>query len=374
MCKPYMAVGRKKGRWIFEMYESYEALMEKKLAMIDDRRDKRQGSVIYDAMAPNAAETATFYSELEMLENRTFADTATGMDLTKRCKERGILRKAAVKATFYGTFTNKDGEIYALKSGERFFLEEYYYQVLFLEEDGKRYVLECETAGECGNSYLGTLLPVSHLEGLAKATLTELRTDGEDEESDEALRKRYMQSFSADAFGGNVADYKQKVGAMQNVGGVKVEPVWQGGGTVKLVIIDQGFKAPSTEELKQLQNQIDPQTKGLGEGIAPIGHKVTVVGVTEVGCTIKMDITWHKDADQEQAKLEIKQKIEAYLLELRKGWADTTYVVVRSSYLEAAVLYVAGVLDVQNCTINQQSGNLQLQHYEIPILKTVEVV
>ena len=356
------------------MYESYEVLMEKKLAMIDDRRDKRQGSVIYDAMAPNAAETATFYSELEMLENRTFADTATGMDLTKRCEERGILRKAAVKATFYGTFTNKDGEIYALKSGERFFLEEYYYQVLFWEEDGKRYVLECETAGECGNSYLGTLLPVSHLEGLAKATLTELRTDGEDEESDEALRKRYMQSFSADAFGGNAADYKQKVGAMQNVGGVKVEPVWQGGGTVKLVIIDQGFKAPSTEELKQLQNQIDPQTKGLGEGIAPIGHKVTVVGVTEVGCTIKMDITWQQDADQEQAKLEIKQKIEAYLLELRKGWADTTYVVVRSSYLEAAVLHVAGVLDVQNCTINQQSGNLQLQHYEIPILTTVEVV
>ncbi len=356
------------------MYESYEALMEKKLAMIDDKRDKRQGSVIYDAMAPNAAETAIFYSELQMLENRTFADTATGMDLTRRCQERGIFRKPAVKATFYGTFTNKDGETYTLQKGTRFFLEEYYYQVLFLAEDGKRYVLECETAGACGNSYLGTLLPVSHLEGLAQATLTELRTDGEDEESDDILRKRYIESFSGEAFGGNVADYKQKVGAMQNVGGVKVEPVWQGGGTVKLVIIDQGFKTPSTEELSQLQNQIDPQTNGLGNGIAPIGHKVTVVGVTEVGCTIKMNITWQSDADQEQAKLQIKQKIEEYLLELRKGWADTNYVVVRSSYLESATLHVEGVLDVQNCTINQQSGNLQLQPYEVPKLTAVEVV
>ena len=60
-----------------------------------------------------------------------------------------------------------------------------------MEENG-RVVLECETAGEDGNSYLGTLLPVNHLEGLAEAKLTELRTDGEDAESDDMLRKRYM--------------------------------------------------------------------------------------------------------------------------------------------------------------------------------------
>lgn len=34
------------------MAVSYEELMEKKLDRIDDRRDKRQGSLIYDALAP----------------------------------------------------------------------------------------------------------------------------------------------------------------------------------------------------------------------------------------------------------------------------------------------------------------------------------
>jgi len=34
---------------------SYEALMERKLDMIEDKRDKRQGSLIYDALAPNAS-------------------------------------------------------------------------------------------------------------------------------------------------------------------------------------------------------------------------------------------------------------------------------------------------------------------------------
>ena len=32
------------------MYESYEELMERKLAMTQDKRDRRQGSLIFDAM------------------------------------------------------------------------------------------------------------------------------------------------------------------------------------------------------------------------------------------------------------------------------------------------------------------------------------
>ena len=71
------------------MAESYEMLMDRKLDMISDKRDKRQGSLIYDALAPNAAETASFYADLDLLENRTFADTATGDDLTRRAAERG---------------------------------------------------------------------------------------------------------------------------------------------------------------------------------------------------------------------------------------------------------------------------------------------
>ena len=60
------------------MAVSYEELMERKLNQIEDKRDKRQGSLIFDALAPNAAETAAFYADLDLLEDRTFADTARG--------------------------------------------------------------------------------------------------------------------------------------------------------------------------------------------------------------------------------------------------------------------------------------------------------
>lgn len=103
--------------------KSYEELMERKLDKISDRRDRRQGSLIFDAMGPNAAETAAFYADLDMLEDRTFADTAQGDDLTRRCAERGVQRKGAVKATFYGRFLDGDGKEYPIAPGTRFFLE-----------------------------------------------------------------------------------------------------------------------------------------------------------------------------------------------------------------------------------------------------------
>ena len=276
------------------MAVSYEELMEKKLDRIDDRRDKRQGSLIYDALAPNAAETAQFYADLDLLADRTFADTAVGEDLTRRAAERGMLRKGAVKATFYGRFLDADGAVYPVENGTRFALEEYKYIVLGREADG-RYILECETEGACGNVYLGELLPLETMPDLAKATLEELRTDGEDAEGDEELRKRFFASFDADAFGGNIADYKRKVNAMQNVGGLKVYPAWNGGGTVKLVLIDQGWRRPTETELAALQKEIDPESKGEGYGIAPIGHKVTVEGVTEVRCNIALQLSVAED-------------------------------------------------------------------------------
>ena len=351
---------------------SYEALMERKLDMIDDRRDKRQGSLIYDALAPNAAETASFYAELDLLEDRTFADTAMGDDLTRRATERGIWRKAAVKATFYGRFLDADGAEYPVGNGTRFFLEEYYYVVLSREEDG-RYVLECETAGACGNQYLGNLLPLETMDGLAEATLEELRTDGEDEEGDEELRKRYFASFDADAFGGNISAYKRKVSALQNVGGVKVYPVWNGGGTVKLVIIDQGWRKPTETELEALQTQIDPESRGEGYGIAPIGHKVTVDGVAEVACNITMGLSLAEGAVQETVLAEIRNSFETYFEELRKNWADSAFLTVRISYLESRALEANGVVDVSGCSINGGSGNLVLGADEVPVLGEIGV-
>ena len=355
------------------MYETYEELLERKLDLISDKRDKRQGSLIYDAMAPNAAETAAFYADLALLENRTFADTACGIDLERRCEERGIYRKEAAKATFYGSFLDGKGNHYAVAVGSRFAYEGWYYQVVAVDACG-RYILACEMEGEVGNYYLGEILPLTYMEGLAEAFLLELRTSGEDAEGDEELRGRYRDSFEAEAFGGNVADYKQKVMALQEVGGVKVYPVWSGGGTVRIVVIDRGWRRPTGVELESLQNAIDPQKQGLGYGIAPIGHQVTVAGVEETECRILLKVITEEGYEVDESMLEeMSQTLEAYFVSLRKEWASGTQLVIRTSYIEARILELTGVLDVEWCAINAESKNWILGADQIPILSGIEV-
>ena len=172
---------------------------------------------------------------------------------------------------------------------------------------------------------------------------------------------------------GNIADYKMKVSAVQNVGGVKVYPAWKGGGTVKVVIIDRGWRAPSETELEELQTQIDPESRGEGYGIAPIGHQVTVTGVTEVTCDIMMTLFLAAGAVQETVLADIRERVEAYFEEIRKSWADSTYLTVRISYLEARILDADGVEDISDCSINGNSGNLILGTDEVPLLGEIGV-
>ncbi len=353
------------------MYESYEELMEKKLEQVSQKRDRRQGSIIFDAIAPNAAETAIFYTDLKMMENRTYGDSATEQDLTRRCMERGVFRKEGTKATFLGKFTDRNEQGCNVPIGMRFNLEELNYVVIEKTTTAGEYILECETVGEIGNQYLGDLIPITYLEGLAKGELIELLTEGEDEETDESLRKRYYSSFNTDTFGGNIEDYKVKVMALKGVGGVKVTPVWNGGGTVKLTIVDGNFNAPIEGEIAKIQQVIDPQKRGLGYGIAPIGHKVTVEPAKEVKCHIEMTLLLKDGTNKTKVTEEITNSIEDYFSNLRKQWADMEYLTVRISYLEARALDAEGVIDVQYTKINDRAQNYILEYDEIPFLESV---
>ena len=73
------------------MYEeaTYEAILSRMLARIPEDFDKREGSIIYDALAPAAVELAMIYMELDAVLNQLFADTASREYLIRRAAERG---------------------------------------------------------------------------------------------------------------------------------------------------------------------------------------------------------------------------------------------------------------------------------------------
>lgn len=347
--------------------QSFLVIMNRMLGRVPADMDKREGSIIWDAMAPAAIEIESLYTALNTLLDESFADTASRPYLIKRCAERGIVPYGATCAVLRGEF-DKDIPI-----GSRFSLDDYNYCVT--ERIASCiYKLTCETPGIIGGERFGNLVPIEYIAGLQSAKLTELLIPGEDPEDTELLRARYMDSFDSQAYGGNIKDYQTKVNELPGVGGVKVYPVWQGGGTVKLVIINSDFQKPSEELVKTVQNLVHPpsvdgvsDTDTSGSGIAPIGHIVTVFGVDTQKVDVELSLTLHEGWLWDDVSESVHTAIDAYFLELSKSWEKESGLVVRISQIELRVLGLSGILDVTDTILNGIRQNLSIDEGYIPI-------
>ena len=216
------------------------------------------------------------------------------------------------------------------------------------------------------------LIPINYIQGLEYAEITEILIPGEDEESTEDFRKRYFLSVQTEAFGGNVIDYKYKTKSIDGVGGVKVYPVWNGGGTVKLVIQNSLFQQPSLTLINQVQTMIDPtQNSGTGLGIAPIGHVVTVAGVGVEDIDIVSEITLQDGYVWADVKDLAEQTINQYLLELNSDWENQNNIIVRISQIETHLLNISGIIDVADTEINNVAENYQAQANNIVALNSL---
>lgn len=358
------------------MFENqvFNTILQRMLSTVPNSRDKREGSIIYDATAPAAIEFELLYYQLDWYIKQSFGDTADRPYLIRLALERGLAPYEATYAIVKGQFTPSSLD---LAIDTRFSLGIINYTIIEKIEDGI-YLLRCETAGTVGNNIAGQLLPISFIQGLETAQLIEVTVPGEDEEDTEAFRKRYLTSFDSNAYGGNIADYKEKVNKMQGVGGVKVYPIWQGGGSVRIVFMTSEYKPPTVEFIDQVQTAIDPVTnQGLGLGVAPIGHTVTVQGAQNSNIDIGLTITYQAGFDFNTLKEAIEQIIDNYFLELNQDWQNTqiatteiysnTGIVVRVAQIESRLLNISGIEDIEDTKLNGLASNLTLGVDELAV-------
>lgn len=393
------------------MYEdtTYEVILQRMLSRVPDKFDKREGSVIWDTHSPTAIEFQILYMELDSILREAYGDTASREFLVLRCKERGISPHEATHAVLKGRFAPSTINVI----GQRFNIGDMNYRVTEKIADGE-YQVECETAGKVGNQFFGSMIPMEYIKGLQTAELTEILIPGEDEEETEDLRQRYFASFDEATFGGNRADYLKKTNAIPGVGRTKVTREWNGdispadmipkesvetwyhgikgtltgevrhwldsvfhaakqkklttGGTVRLTIINSEFGAASDALVQEVQTAIDPEENaGDGYGFAPIGHMVKVESAKAKEIAVKTTLTFKPGYGWGNLQSSIEEAVSAYLLELRKEWADTSYLTVRISQIDNRILNVPGIVDIQNTSINGAKSNLDLGKYEIPV-------
>jgi len=388
---------------MFEAY-TYEYILKqmlKQVSLYDPNMDTRESSPIWYGLAPAAVELRNAYLLLQEFLNETYADSAMRQSLIRRASERGLIPYPATKAVCRAVFTPVTLDI---PLGARFSLNRLNYAVIKKIADGE-YQLECETEGEQGNQYFGALMPIEYLDGLETAKLVEILVPGEEIEDTEVFRQRYFDSLDAQSFGGNVADYKEKVNKIPGVGGVKVYRAWNGdikpaslvppeaydrwfsgiedtapddiitwltavsaaagnglltvGGTVRLVIIDSTFSEPTDTLIDLVQQMVDPSgDHAEGLGIAPIGHFVTVQGVRAEPINIDMHVQCAPGWDIEQVKPGIIAALTDYMAELSENWAHANDAqIVRISQIETRVLSSAGswILTALRSTVRRQT-------------------
>lgn len=348
------------------MYEdqTYESLLERMLERVPAGLDKREGSIIYDALAPAAAELAQMYTELDVNNNLYFADTATGEYLERSISWSGIVRREASKAQLKGVFYKADGGLLDIPLGSRFSLELMNYTAVKKLSPGV-YQLESETAGEEGNRYFGVLLPVDYIADLARGEIADLLIPGEDVETDEALRQRYLDAARRPATSGNKYHYMEWAMQVSGVGGARVFPLWNGPKTVKVIIVDAEKKPVSELLAEKVQQYIDPVT-GMGEGQAPVGAVVTVASATGKNISVSAKVTLASGYALQAVNEEFKIQLENYR---REKAFSATY--ISQSVIGSLLLLTDGVVDYSELKLNGRAGNVLLNEEEVPLFGNV---
>lgn len=356
------------------MFEEHteENILKRMLDRIHNDLDKREGSIIYNALAPAAQEVARMYSDMDYFLKCTFASPDMPSELLDlRVGEEGLKRYQATYAIKKGYFYDNENNLVDIPLNSRFSIEDFNFKAVEKISTGI-YKLKSETTGVESNSITGQLVPIEYIENLSIAKSGELLIPGESEEDNESLYARYIEHLNEKPFGGNVADYKIKTRSIDGVGAVKVEPIWNGGGTVKIVFLDSSHNAPTKELVDNVQTILDPvQNQGKGLGLAPVGHIVTVKGSTNVDIKINTNLVLNKDITIGQVQQDIENTIKEYFLNLRKRWHEEDNIIVRISQIEARILNVEGIADLFDTSINGKKENLTIGPEEVPILKEV---
>ena len=399
------------------MYENmtYEALLKRALARVPTGIDKREGSMVMNGVAPSMAEIAQLYIGLDFVFTATYLATAPREYLIKRAADRNMAPYPASAAVFRAEFNIE------VPVGTRFSCEDLNFVVngLIDEDEPGAWIahrVTCETPGAAANSYSGTLIPIEYVNGLTHAELVSVLIPGDDVEETEVFRKRVLDSFHSLAFGGNQADYVEKVTAMDGVKAVKVHPVWNSdiapaslipdettqswyttavasmtgsaaewlkavytaalnkkltvGGTVKLVLMASNNSAPTETLLDEVQTAVDPtQNAGEGLGLAPIGHVVNVTGVTPESVSITLNLTYATGWNWAAVKSYVEAVIDDYFEELASAWATSDFLTVRISQIESRILSGCSTMitDIGGTQINGKEENLVLGADSIPV-------
>lgn len=336
---------------MFEEF-TYEAILGDMLSKVDNGLDKREGSVMMDILSPCAYHLAQAYTILDNYIDLIFLDKAAGEYLDRNANNYRIFRKEPTYAE-RKIITNG-----AVELGTTWGINDTTYTITELIQ-GNVYRAKCNQGGTIGNIYEGNMDNIDNVSGIT-ATLSDVIELGQEEETDDSLRYRLYSHIQRPSASGNANNYHKWALSVPGVGGAKVFPLWDGTGTVKVVITNNN-KMPVTNDLIE-------ETANYIESVRPIGAEVTVISCTDKTIHISAIIDVALGYNLQTAIQEFRKAAEDYF---RLIAFTTSYVSIAK--IGTLLLSTEGIVDYSDLSLNGAYSNISLTEEEVPVIGLVEL-
>ena len=320
-----------------------------------------EGTFVFDTLSANAVEFEKSYAEMQLILDAAFPQTSWGQYLTMHAEAHGVIRKKATKSKVVVKLTGVAGTIVpigvtlATEEGKLFKTIE---AVTIGNTENVIAKAESEEFGKDSNVKVNTITEiVTTVDGLKSVINEEASYDGFDEENDKDLLQRLLFKVRQPATSGNVYHYMQWAQSVNGVGQVKVLPLWNGAGTVKVLLVDVNNESANTSLLDRV--------KGVIEKEAPIGATVTVATPTIMRVNISFRVT-KGNANHEAVKRILND-------EFKKQTFSMNYI----SYANIGKALLAneetGIIDYSDLRVNGGTTNITITDDQLPRVNEVTI-
>lgn len=340
-----------------------EGIKQEILEAIDADIDIREGSYTNDIVSPVALELWKYYQMFNEVLPIVYVDDTSGEYIDKKCAMYGITRKAGDKAQAVMHFTGTAGT--SIPQGKVFItpdnLEFEMLEAVTLTDGTGSGIAQAVEEGAEYNVAAGTIAgQYENISGLDTVT-NDAADGGVDPETDAALVERLYDYLQKPATSGNVYHYEQWAKEVPGVGAAKVTPLWDGEGTVRVLIVDQDRQPVTDKVVTDCAAHIETQR--------PIGADVTVQSAAGKPLNIYAKVRLESSTLPATVQAAFAESLDAYVKQIAFVKYEVLY-----NRVAFMLLDIDGVIDYDILTINGGTSNVTIGPLEVPVLGTVEVV
>ena len=348
--------------WAYD--QTQEEIRERIASRMGDRVSVQEGTFGDLFSRAVSYEVWRFYEQLRKVLPIAFVDETSGQYLVERCREFGIERKEAGTAEVLLTFTGQNGTVIpagtaaVTASGLEFDTTA---EAAIGEKGTAEILARAAQSGAAYNVYAGRVNRLlTAIQGVTAVSNLNPATGGYDEETDEALFARLDAFRKTPATSGNIHQYEQWAMETEGVGAARAIDLWNGPGTVKVVL--------AGNDLKPVSESVRTAAAAYIESKRPAGPKVTVVSAEAVEINISVKVELDVSTDVQQVQDALTQALTDYLHGL--AFRSSTVVLQRVAYL---LMGIDGVVDHDPPKMNGGTANVPIGETQVPVLGTVEV-